>query len=113
MYFKNEAHKDRFHRLIAQAGQENNREYTAALYTIAALGKRVDKYIGKGGGICFPDLFEDAEVWSSSERALLKLAGVLFGASMYSVAVDDVFWHLDEHNCQVALQALEIRYLRR
>ena len=113
-YFKNNDHRDQFLALKQKAGQGKDCEYDSALYVLAALEKHVEEYVSKGGGIKFPQLFEDAEVWSSSERALLRLAGVLFGfGAGVSVTVEDVFWHLDEENCRVALQALEIRYLMR
>jgi hypothetical protein len=108
MYFKDDKHKELFLALKEKAGQGDDCEYTAALYVLAALGKPVEEYVGEGGGIRFADLFANAEVWSSSERALLRLAGVLFGfGAGVSVTVEDVFWHLDEENCRVALQALE------
>jgi hypothetical protein len=113
MYYKSNEHKELFLSLKEKAGQGKDCEYDSALYVLAALEKHVEEYVSKGGGIKFPQLFEDAEVWSSSERALLRLAGVLFGAGVVSVTVEDVFWHLDEENCRVALQALEIRYLMR
>lgn len=111
MYYKSDEHKIAFFTLLNKSRQHKDCEYCSALYAMSALGKDVDKYVQEGGGIKFPLLFEDAAPWSSSEQALLKLAGVLFGAGV-SLDVEELFWHLDEENCQVVLQALEIRYLR-
>jgi hypothetical protein len=58
----------------------------------------------------FEKLKQVSRAWSSSEKALLKLAATLFNEQ---AKVRDVFHHLDEDNCRVALQALEIRYLMR
>ena len=112
MYFKNDEHQKLFTFLKQKAGQGNNCEYTAAIYTLAALGKSasVIKYVLLGE-IKFPALFKVAKVWSSSEKALLKLAASLFNASSWPVPVGDVFYHLDSNNSRVAIEAIKIRYL--
>lgn len=112
MYFKNDEHKELFMSLKEKAGQGNDCEYTAAIYVLSAMGKSVEKHV-QPGAIKFLDLFKDAEVWSSSERSLLRLAATLFNASTWPVTIEDVFYSLDEENTRVALQALEIRYLMR
>ncbi|MDD3057137.1 MAG: hypothetical protein PHO72_02400 [Sphaerochaeta sp.] len=111
-YFKNNDHRDQFLILKAKAGQGNDCEYCSAIYVLAALGKSVEKHV-QLGGIKFLALFKDAEVWSSSEKALVKLAAALFNADAWPVTIEDVFYSLDEENIRVALQALEIRYLMR
>ncbi|WP_288959428.1 hypothetical protein [uncultured Aminobacterium sp.] len=114
MYFKNDndEHKDLFLTLKEKAGQGDDCEYTAALYVIAAIGKPIRASILKSG-INFSEWFKEAEIWSSSERSLLRLAATLFNASTWPVTIEDVFYSLDEDNVRVALQALEIRYLMR
>jgi len=112
MYFKTSEHQDLFNKLVRKAGQGHNSEYTAAIYTLAVIGKEVSNSVQAGGGIKFRALFKAAEVWSSGERALLRLAATLFSAGTWPVAVDDVFYNLDADNCRVAIQAIEIRYLK-
>jgi hypothetical protein len=112
MYFKTSEHQNLFNKLVRKANQEHNSEYTAAIYTLAAIGKGVSNFVQVGGGIKFPALFKAAEAWSSGEKALLRLAATLFSAGTWPVAVDDVFYNLDQNNCRVAIQAIEIRYLK-
>lgn len=112
MYFKSDEHKKLFLALKDKAGQGDDCEYTAALYVLAALGKPIEKYV-QPGAIEFKKLKQVSRAWSSSEKALIKLAATLFNSSVWSVKVSDVFRHLDEENTRVALQGLEIRYLMR
>lgn len=112
MYFKNDVHKNRFLVLKAKAEQGNDCEYSSALYVLAALGKPVEKHI-QPGAIKFPQLKKASRAWSSSEKALIKLAATLFNYSSWPAKIGDIFYHLDEENTKVALQALEIRYLMR
>lgn len=112
MYYKNDEHKEFFLTLKEKARQGNDCEYTAALYVIAAIGKPIRVSILKSG-INFSEWFKEAEIWSSSEKALARLAAALFNASTWPVPIGDVFRHLDKENTRVALQALEIRYLMR
>lgn len=113
MYFKNNEHKELFLALKNKAGQGNDCEYTSALYVLAALGKRVAIYLGSDG-IDFMILLTDiAQVGSSSEQALTKLAASLFNDSTWHVPIGEIFRHLDEENTRVAIEALKIRYLVR
>ncbi len=99
-----------YNSLVKKAGQGSDPEYTAAIYTLSAIGKDVREYI-RPGEIEYPALFKVASVWSSGERALLKLSATLFNANMWPVNLDNIFYHLDADNCQVAIQAIKIRYL--
>ena len=109
MYFKSKEHQEFFKSLIMRAGQDNDVEYSAALYVLAAIGKEVSKYVLLGE-IKFPALFRIAKVWSSSEKALLKLSATLFNAGTWSAKIGDVFYHLDNENSKVAIEAIKIRY---
>ena len=110
MKFKSKAHQDLFNVLVEKAGQGGDPEYSAAIYVLSAIGKEVSKYV-LSGEIKFPALFKAAEVWSSGEKALLRLAATLFNAGTWPVAVDDVFYHLDGENQLVAVRGLAIRYM--
>lgn len=113
MYFKNDEHKELFLALKEKTGQGNDCEYTAALYVMAAIGKPVRSSLFIRGGINFSEWFDESSVWSSSEKALAKLAATLFNSGTWPVNIDDVFRHLDEENTRVAIEALKIRYLIR
>lgn len=112
MYYKNDEHQKRALAMKNKAGQGSDCEYCSAIYVLAALDKPVEDYI-QPGVIAIRALKKDSAVWSSSEKALVKLAISLFGAGAHSARIDEVFWSLDEENTRVALQALEIRYLIR
>ena len=112
MYFKSDIHRNRFLVLKKKAGQGNDCEYAAAIYVLSAMGKPVEKYV-QPGDINFSRMFRETHVWSSSERALTRLAATLHNAAVWPIAIYDVFYSLDEENTRVALQALEIRYLMR
>lgn len=112
MYFKSDIHRDLFLALKQKAGQGDDCEYTSAIYVLSALGKPIAKYV-QPGAIQFPKLKRASKVWSSSEKALVKLAATLLNYSTWPAKIGDVFRHLDEDNCQVALEALRIRYLIR
>jgi hypothetical protein len=112
MYFRDDRHRDIFLALRQKAGVGKDCEYDSALYVLSALGKPIEKYV-QPGAIEFKKLKQVSRAWSSSEKALLKLAATLFNDSTWQAKVGDVFHHLDEDNCRVALQALEIRYLMR
>ena len=112
MYFRDDRHRDIFLALRQKAGVGKDCEYDSALYVLSALGKPIEKYV-QPGAIEFKKLKQVSRAWSSSEKALLRLAAALFNASTWPVTIEDVFYSLDEDNVRVALQALEIRYLMR
>jgi hypothetical protein len=111
MYFRDDRHRDIFLALRQKAGVGKDCEYDSALYVLSALGKSVIPNYIDLATIKMRALKRVAAPWSSSEKALVNLAAALFGAGKADLS--DVFWHLDEENTRVALQALEIRYLMR
>lgn len=110
MYFKTADHQTAFNNLLEKAGQVESREYKAAVYALAAIGKDISGYI-LPGEIKYPAIFKEAEVWSSGEKALLRLSATLFDATLWKANLGDIFHHLDANNRQVAIQAIEIRYI--
>lgn len=110
MKFKSKEHQDLFNVVIEKVERGNDPEYSAAIYVLSAIGKDVSKYV-LSGEIKFPALFKVAEDWSSGEKALLKLSAALFNAEAWPVAIDDVFYYLDDENRRVAMRGLAIRYM--
>lgn len=110
MYFKTTDHQAVFNNLLERTGQWDSSEYKAAVYALAAIGKDISGYI-LPGEIKYPAIFKEAEVWSSGEKALLRLSAALFNASLWKANLGDIFHHLDADNCRVAIQAIEIRYI--
>ena len=111
MNFLSEYHKQTFEEFsfLAQA-KPREKEYRAALYLLSSplLARRTKKYI-EPRGIRFEDLKETAKPWSSSERALLSLAGNLFNGS-WPADINEVFWNLDQGNTEIAIQAIRLRF---
>lgn len=103
-------HEKRYNELLAlTAGR--NRNYRAALFLLAApmlADKRIEQYI-KPDGIEWVKLMRTTNVWSTAERAFVKLAYALF-TDRYKCDVKEAFWHLDRENVEIALTALRIRY---
>jgi hypothetical protein len=111
-FFKDKEHRNAFVNIQKKVGWKNDAEYSAAIYTLAAIGKNIPQMDDIfADGIDFSALFKTAEVWCSGERALLKLAAELFSAGTWPATIQEIFIHLDVENTQVAFQALKIRYL--
>ena len=109
-FFKDEKHVKLYRNFRRMINDRNSEEYDSAVYLLAAVGKTIPASIFESG-IDFPELFQIGEVWSSGEKALLRLAATLFSTGTWQADIGDIFYHLDPENCQVAIQALEIRYL--
>lgn len=85
-------------------------DYMAALFLLSTplLARRTMNHV-KRRAIEFPKLLELIKPWSSSEKALVRLAASLFNGS-YKADVNDTFWNLDAANINLVLKALEIRF---
>lgn len=111
MYFKDEEHRKEYEALLKKVGV-NERSTSAALYVLSATRKSIQEYIQRAE-IDFYALLEAAEIWSSGEIAMAKLAAALFCPVAWPVTVDDVFHSLDGENTKVALEALKMKYKAR
>ena len=76
MYFKTTDHQAVFNNLLERTGQWDSSEYKAAVYILSAIGKDVSEYV-RPGEIKYPALFKKSSVWSSGEKALLRLSATL------------------------------------
>ena len=88
----------------------SEKDWHATLFILSSplLAKKCSKYV-KSRKILFPELMEAAGPWSSSEKALVKLAAALFNSS-WKVDINDAFWSLDINNTNLAIEALKIRF---
>ncbi|WP_041274661.1 hypothetical protein [Desulforamulus reducens] len=112
MKFKNEQHQNLFNKLLSKIGTwaTKDKEYCSACFALAATEKQnVFKYVDHEG-IDFDQLLKDSKLWSSGERALVKLAATLFNSQGFPLTVQEVFYSLDHENTQAALKAIGIRY---
>lgn len=104
-------HMQLYWEFMAKAkAKESQFEWAAALFLLSSplLAKRCAKYI-KPRSICFTELMEAAKPWSSSEKALVKLAAALFNSS-WKADINDIFWSLDLDNTDLALEAIKFRF---
>ena len=111
MFFKSEAHKQRFLEAVQSKvyGGKLDQEYSAALYILTATGgtwERASKYVSRDG-IVLETMVKEVHL-SSGYLTLIKLAGNLFNGRLHVDPLD--FMGLDEANFSVALTALELRY---
>jgi hypothetical protein len=117
MYWKSAAHKQRFLTIMQQIGKifdgRIDSEYGAALYILtsdAAMWEQASKYV-EHNALRIEDLLNNVH-FSHGYQVLIQLAANLFNelneAGRQVRPVDLMI--LDEHNFQVALVALQIRY---
>jgi hypothetical protein len=110
LWFKSDKHRQLFVGLDEKMNSPKEMDALSCIYVLAAIGKPTAKdYIDETGMIYFEELLKDAEVWSSSEKALLKLAAHLFN-SIWPANIDEVFYNLDYSNKRIALKAIQMRY---
>ena len=104
-------HMECFQELIKKAeARVSEKNWRAALFLLSSplLGRRCAKYI-KPREIGFTELMEEIKPWSSSEKALTRLAAALFNNS-WKIDINDIFWSLDLDNTALALEAIKLRF---
>ena len=106
-YFKTDKHREAYVDIVS-TGLIRNRRLAAAAYLLTVFPV-LSAYISEGR-INFEKVLDRTIVWSSGEKALIKLAAHLYDPSRWSGNIDDVFYILDEDNTRVALEALRIMY---
>jgi hypothetical protein len=110
LWFKNDRHRQLFVDLNDKMDHPKGMDSLACIYVLSAIGKdSVRKYIVESDRIAFDELLGVASPWSSSEKALLKLAAHLFN-SIWPANIDEVFYNLDYNNKRIALKAIQMRY---
>ena len=107
--FVSPVHHEKYQALLARSQAYDDREFQAAIYVLTAIPKDIKDYI-EPRKIYFSRLMKECKLWSSSEKALVRLAATLYNDSAWPVRVGDVFFHLDQTNTRVALEGLRIRY---
>jgi hypothetical protein len=114
IYFRSEGHKARFHEGLRRMGKKAiwdnkiDQEYGAMLLILTALGAiwvKMDAYITPNG-INIEEALKEVH-FSSTERAMVALAGNLFGQDIHVDPLDLI--PLDPRNFEVAVQALRMR----
>ena len=109
MYFKNADHKSLFEEYQVRARAEGDKEYTVLCYLLAALDKPLLDYL-RPRNINIDGIKAASRIWSSGEKALVKLAINIFTDGSGPAKVNEIFRSLDTVNVKVALEGLTIRY---
>lgn len=108
--FKDDQHRARFQAMWRKAARPpEDLEWRSALYVLASLEKEGLLDCIHDGYIDFEVLYQLSDDWSTSEKALCRLAHELYN-SRGNITISQLFQDLDTDNTQVALEALRLRY---
>ena len=83
MYFLDQKHAEKFHRLFQRLGKAQNKGYLAVFYVLTVdeeLRREGAQFVEQDGVDCRSIFYQD---WSSGYRILLELAQSLFQSSGY------------------------------
>jgi hypothetical protein len=111
MMFIDIDHQEKFNEFAMKAGiTDQEKDWQAALFILSShlLARRCAKYVNRRE-IGFTELMDEIKPWSSSEKALVKLAASLFN-NYWKIDINDIFWSLDVENTALALEAIRIRF---
>ena len=111
MEFADVEHTEQYRNLMGKAtAKDSESDWAAALFLLSSpmLARRCAKHV-KPRKISFTELMEETKPWSSSEKALVRLAAALLNNS-WKCDINDAFWSLDTDNTELALEALRIRW---
>lgn len=108
--FRDDQHKARFQAMWRKAARPaEDLEWRSALYVLAAIEKEGLSDCVQDGYIDFDALYQLADGWSTSEKALCRLANELYNGHG-NLAISELFSNLDQENKDVVLEALRLRY---
>ncbi len=109
MQFKD--HKDRFMTLLALDNTSaTDRERQALFWLLSShtdLYNKVKTIYDFENSMIRTECFDEIDL-TSSQQAMVKLGFSLYNS--YNVNVADCFYMLDDHNFEVAMQSIRIRY---
>lgn len=115
VYYKSDYHEEQTQTILDKFKQETitqDIEYGSIAYVVGAtykaeyLIKTIDEY----NTIDIEKLYEVMDVFSSSERSMIRFALQLFNSSIDDIKLSDVMHSLDEDNSKVIKQAIDLRY---
>lgn len=119
MYFKSDYHEELYIQYIDQL-QSEDVYYGSFAYLAAAIGKKSIIKALSDHSIDVGMLEEMADVWSSSERAMLEMAWQCFtGRNFFEdkdgevrfPTLDHILYSLDKENTKIVIEALATKYL--
>lgn len=114
LYFKDDYHAAETMNLLQKFGYDSiydSREHTVLCYIIAAIykGKSLAGCIDEEG-VDLDSFLEKMNVFSSSERDILRFGLQLYNRNIDDIRLPDVMNHLDAENSKVVISAIAFLY---
>ena len=117
LYFKDRQHKEDsncFLKVFGKSDFTTDVEYGVLSYVLGAVNKKTDLMLAVDEeGIDIEKLYEILDVYSSSERSMVRFGVQCFNASIDDIKLADVVSSLDNENLRVVKTALDLRYFKR
>lgn len=114
IYYKDEWHEQETALLLKQMSIQSIQEdlsYGLLAYIIGSVYKAKHlKHALDKDGVDLDVLLPKLEVYSSSERAMIRFALQCFNGNIDNISLNDVMYNLDENNVRVIKQAIDLRY---
>lgn len=115
MFYKDEVHEEQTMTILQTFGLthlEQNVEYGSLAYIIGATykGNYFINYINENGSIDSNGLLKKIQVFSSSERNMIKFALQCFNNKMNDITLYDTMYSLDNNNRKIIKEAINLRY---
>lgn len=115
IYYKSDLHEEDTKFLLGKFNKKDvmqDVEYGVFSYIVGAIYKaeQIAKAIDEDGNINLDDLYEIIEVFSASEKVMIRFALQCFNSSIDDIKFSEVMRALDNENTIVIKQAIEIRY---
>ena len=119
LYFKDQQHEEDSNCFLNAFGKSDfttDVEYGVLSYVLGAVNKKKDLMLAVDEemmGIDIEKLYEILDVYSSSERSMIRFGVQCFNASIDDIKLADVVSSLDNENLCVVKTALDLRYFKR
>lgn len=114
VFFKDETHKQETKSILDELGKLrlfDDIEYGTFAYVVGATGKfKQLKKVFDYDGISIGELYELMDVFSTSEKGMIRFAVQCFSNSMDDITIGEVMRPLDSENKKVIMQAIDMRY---
>jgi len=115
MYYKDEYHEQQTKELLAVFNKEevlDDIEYGVFSYLVGGIGKvkGIKKTIDEYGNIDISKVYKEIEVYSSSERSIVRFAMQCFNSNIDDITLAELMYSLDASNTRLVKQAIDLRY---
>lgn len=117
LYFKDQQHEEDSNCFLKAFGKSDfttDVEYGVLSYVLGAVNKKKGLMLAVDEeGIDIEKLYGILDVYSSSERSMIRFGVQCFNASIDDIKLADVVSSLDNENLRVVKTALDLRYFKR